>query len=117
MILIILILMIAPFKFLHLLGLDLVFVFYLILKYFRMDIYAIYESCDLGYVLQEVYENLMLSYSSGCTNVRIYVRSELAISYLKRWMPGWIRKAPPGGVWKDSRGNIKMILIFFIVTV
>ena len=77
-----------------------------------MDEYTIFESDDLGFILCEIYENLMLSYSSGCTHVRIYVRSPLAISYVKRWMPGWFRKAGPGGIWRDSQGNIKLFLYY-----
>ena len=72
-----------------------------------MDEYTILESSDLGFIFCEIYENLMLSYSSGCTSVLIHVRSPLAISYVQRWMPGWLRRAGPGGVWRDSQGNIK----------
>ena len=72
-----------------------------------MDEYSIFESYDLGFILQEVYECLMHSYSLGHTRVRIYVRSPTAISYLIRWMPGWARKAGPGGIWRDSQGNCK----------
>ena len=70
-----------------------------------MDEYCIFESHDLGFILQEVYECLMFSYSSGHTHVRISVRSHEAISYLVRWMPGWARRAGPGGIWRTSQGN------------
>ena len=79
-----------------------------------MSEYTVLEPCDLGYIFQEIYENLLFSYSSGCTDVRIYVRSSLVISYLDKWMPGWIRRAGPGGVWKNSRGNIKKYFLYFL---
>ena len=77
-----------------------------------MDEYFIFEPFDLGYILEEVYECLMYSYSSGHTQVRIRVRSCEAIDYIQRWMPGWARRAGPGGVWRDSRGNHKIFVIF-----
>ena len=77
-----------------------------------MKEYAIFESDDLGFIFQEIYECLMLSYASGCTEIRITVRSTTAISYINRWMPGWYRRAGPGGVWRDSQGNIKSVFIF-----
>ena len=67
--------------------------------------YSILESHDLGYILQEVYDCLMLSYSSSHSHVRISVRSQEAISYLVRWMPGWARRAGPNGIWRNSQGN------------
>ena len=76
-----------------------------------MNEYVIYESHDLGFIINEVYENLLHSYSSGCTKVRIFVRSALVVSYLKRWMPGWARRAGPGGLWVDSQGNLKIFQV------
>ena len=78
-----------------------------------MDEYTILESYDLGFIIREIYENLMLSYSNGSTRVRMFVRSSIAISYIQRWMPGWYRKAGPGGVWVNSQGNIKTFLYYF----
>lgn len=72
-----------------------------------MDEYSIFEVNDLGFILQEVYECLMHSYSFGRTKVKIKVRSERAISFLMRWMPGWARRAGPGGIWRNSQGNCK----------
>ena len=80
---------------------------------FKMDEYFIFESHDLGFILQEVYECLMCSYSLGHTHVRVSVRSDIAISYLMRWMPGWARRAGPGGVWKTSQGIAKVLLQYF----
>ena len=80
-----------------------------------MHEHVIFEVDDLGYILDEIYDKLVLSYSFGVTHVRIFVRNQLAISYLKRWMPGWVRRAPHGGTWVDSKGYIKNIFDIFIV--
>ena len=78
-----------------------------------MDEYIIFESYDLGFILHEVYECLMRSYSLGHNRVRITVRSSLAISFLMRWMPGWARRAGPGGIWRNSKGNYKVLCNYF----
>ena len=76
-----------------------------------MDEYSIFELYDLGTIFQEVYDCLLLSYSAGRTHARFYVRSSEAISYLVRWMPGWARRAPPGGVWVNSQGDYESSFI------
>ena len=86
-----------------------------------MDEYSIFEIDDLGFVLQEVYECLMNSYSSGRTRVKIFLRSQDALSYLGRWMAGWARRAGPGGIWRNSKGNYKncfcnwLVILFHIL--
>ena len=67
-------------------------------------VYEVFEIDDLGFVFTEVYSHLVNAYASGLTEARIFIRSRLAHSYLVRWMPGWIRRAPPGGIWRDSQG-------------
>ena len=74
-------------------------------KQLRMDEYIVFETDDLGFIIQEIYENVMFSYSSGCYDVKVRVRSLTAIFYLHKWMPGWVRKAGPGGIWKNSKGE------------
>ena len=76
---------------------------------FRMSDYGVYEVFevdDMGFVFTEIYGHLLDAYASGFTEARIFIRSRLAHSYLVRWMPGWVRRAPPGGVWRDSQGNM-----------
>ena len=90
------------------------FVDVILILFLRMDEYTILESDDLRFILCEIYENIMLSYSSGCFHVRIFVRSPLVISYITRWMPGWFRKAGPGGIWKDSQGNNIKIFLYYL---
>ena len=67
--------------------------------------YEVFEDEDLGLVFSEIYGHLVNAYASGFTEARIFIRSRMAHSYIVRWMPGWIRRAPPGGVWRDSRGK------------
>ena len=67
--------------------------------------YEVFELDDLGFIFSEIHGHLMHAYSCGLTEARVFIRSTLAYSYIIRWMPGWVRKAPPGGVWRNSRGD------------
>ena len=67
-------------------------------------VYEVFEESDLGFIFSEIYGHLMTAYSSGLTEARVFIRSKEAHSYIVRWMPGWIRRAPPGGVWVNSKG-------------
>ena len=69
-------------------------------------VYEVFEVDDLGFVFTGIFEHLINAYASGYTEARIFIRSRLAHSYLVRWMPGWIRRAVPGGVWRDSKGKV-----------
>ena len=69
-------------------------------------VYEVFEPDDLGFIFSEIYGHLVNAYASGLTQARIFIRSQLAHSYLVRWMPGWVRRAPPGGVWRNSQGMV-----------
>ena len=71
---------------------------------FSYGSYEVFEEHDLGFIFSEIHGHLMHAYSSGLTEARVFIRSALAYSYLVRRMPGWIRRAPPGGVWRNSKG-------------
>ena len=69
----------------------------------EFEIFGIY---DLGHVFSLIYNYQLCSYSRGCSSMRIYLHSELAYAFIVKWMPGWVRKAGPSGVWKNSQGII-----------
>ena len=70
-----------------------------------MNEYEVFGTDDLGFIFSEIYGHVLNSYSLGHEGLRIYLHSKLAFSYLVKWMPGWIRRAGPNGIWKNSRGN------------
>ena len=69
------------------------------------EYYEVFENDDLGFIFSEIYAHLLDAYSLGLLEARIFIRSELAHCYLARWMPGWVRKAGPNGVWVNSQGK------------
>ena len=72
--------------------------------------YEVYEMHDLGYIFSTIYGFLIESLAMGHTSARVYLTSHMAYSYLVRWMPGWVRKAGPSGIWRNSQGNLKKFL-------
>ena len=58
---------------------------------------------------QSTYDSILLhmleAYAQGASEVTIYTGNEFALKAIKVWSKGWIRKAGPGGVWKNSKGE------------
>ena len=76
-----------------------------------MNEYAVYGTDDLGFIFSEIYGHILTSYSLGHTGLTVYLHSTLAYKYLVTWMPGWVRRAGPNGIWKTSRGMFYVILL------
>ena len=75
--------------------------------------YEVFAVEDLGFIFSKVHEYLLDSYSKGHTGARVYLDSVLAHSYLKKWMPGWARRADLSGNWRNSQGNFQILKIIF----
>ena len=76
-----------------------------------MNEYAVYDTDDLGLIFSEIYSHVLTSYSLGHTGLKIYLHSSLAYRYLVTWMPGWVRRAGPNGIWRTSRGEYCLLYL------
>ena len=71
--------------------------------------YELFGEFDLVTLFQSICNFMLDAYASGETGVCIYLQSALARDCIFKWSPGWLRKAGPGGEWRDSQGNLQNI--------
>jgi len=54
--------------------------------------------------------HMLEAYARGAEIAKIYTGDEFAFNAITKWSRGWIRKAGPNGIWKNSKGNELTIL-------
>ena len=54
--------------------------------------------------------HMLEAYARGAEIAKIYTGDEFAFNAITKWSRGWIRKAGPNGIWKNSKGNESIIL-------
>ena len=66
--------------------------------------YEIFREYDFRTQLRDVLSCMLDAYCDGLTSAHIYTHSIQLFNYIECWTRGWVRRAGPGGVWKDSQG-------------
>ena len=49
--------------------------------------------------------HMLEAYAQGAVVAKIYTGDEFAFNAITKWSKGWIRKAGPSGIWKNSKGT------------
>ena len=52
----------------------------------------------------KIIAHMLEAYARGAEIAKIYTGDEFAFNAVTKWSKGWIRKAGPKGVWKNSKG-------------